>query len=94
MKEMRPLTQDLTIFNKFNFERPPVGVKFLFNKPEGIGQIDKSLGFCEMLKEAHQRGAPFYFSKENEDCVGKTVLGMEEMPPFVEGGQLGPKFGI
>ncbi len=91
---MRPLTQDLSIFNKFNFERPPVGVKFLFNKPEGIKQIDKSLGFCEMLKEAHQRGAPFYFSKENEDCVGKTVLGMEEMPPFVEGGQLGPKFGI
>jgi len=91
---MRPLTQDLSIFNEFSFEQPPVGVKFLLNSPEGIEQTDKILPFCEMIKEAHQRGAPFYFSKENEDCVGKTVLGMEEMLPFVEGGRIGPKFGI
>ena len=91
---MRPLTQDLSIYNRFKFEKPPVGVKFLIGKPEGIEQIDKILSFCEMIKEAHQRGAPFYFSKENEDCVGKTVLGMEELPPFVEGGHIGPKFGI
>jgi uncharacterized protein (DUF169 family) len=91
---MRPLTQDLSIYNRFEFEKPPVGVKFLRNKPEGIEQIDKILSFCEMIKEAHQREAPFYFSKENENCVGKTVLGMEEMPPFVEGGHIGPKFGI
>jgi uncharacterized protein (DUF169 family) len=91
---MRPLRQDLSIFNKFDFEKPPVGVKFLLNRPEGIEQIDKILPFCEMIKEAHERGAPFYFSKENEDCVGRVVLGMEEMPPFVEGGRIGPKFGI
>lgn len=91
---MRPLTQDLSVYNRFDFEKPPVGVKFLLNKPDGLEQIDKSLAFCEMIKEAHQRGAPFYFGKENENCVGKTVLGMEEMAPFVEGGQIGPKFGI
>ncbi|HUS71248.1 MAG TPA: DUF169 domain-containing protein [Anaerolineae bacterium] len=91
---MRPLKQDLSIYNRFDFEKPPVAVKFLLNKPGGIEQIDKSLPFCEMIKEAHQRGAPFYFGKENENCVGKTVLGMEEMAPFVEGGQIGPKFGI
>lgn len=91
---MRPLTQDLSIYNKFNFEKPPVGVKFLSTKPKGIKQLDKSLPFCEMIKEAQQRGSPFYFSKENEDCVGKVVLGMEEMSPSVEGGLIGPKFGI
>jgi uncharacterized protein (DUF169 family) len=91
---VRPLKQDLSIFNEFEFEKPPVGVKFLLSKPEGIEHIDKILSFCEMIKEAHQRPAPFYFGKENEDCVGRAVLGMEELPPFVEGGQIGPKFGI
>jgi len=91
---MRQLNQDLSIYNKFNFEKPPVGVKFLLNKPEGIEQIDKSLPFCEMFKEAQQREAPFYFSKENENCVGKQALGMEEMQLFVESGLVGPKLGI
>jgi uncharacterized protein (DUF169 family) len=91
---MRPLKQDLSIFNELKFEKPPVGVKFLPGRPEGIEQIDKVLSFCEMIKEAHHGGAPFYFGKENENCVGRTVLGMEELPPFVEGGQIGPKFGI
>jgi uncharacterized protein (DUF169 family) len=47
-----------------------------------------------MITEAQQRGTPFYFTKDNEDCVGRVVLGMENMEPFVEGGQIGPKFGI
>ena len=91
---MQPLRQDLSVYSRFDFEKPPVAVKFLLNKPDGLEQIDKSLPFCEMLKEAQQRGAPFYFGKENESCVGKVVLGMEEMAPFVEGGHIGPKFGI
>ena len=91
---MRPLQIDLSIYSKFNFEKPPVGVKFLFTRPKGIEQIDKTLPLCEMFKAAQQRGTPFYFSKENENCVGKLVLGMEDMPLFVEAGELGPKFGI
>jgi uncharacterized protein (DUF169 family) len=91
---MRPLQSDLSIFNKFKFEKPPVGVKFLYFKPEEVKQLDKSLGFCEMIKEAQQRGAPFYFTKENEDCFGKVPLGMEGMPPWGEGGELGLKFEI
>jgi uncharacterized protein (DUF169 family) len=94
---MRPLTQDLSIFNKFNFERQPVGVKFLFFRPEGMGQlsIDKSLSFCEMLKEAQQGGIPFYFGKgNNETCVGKILLGMEDMEPFAQSGQIGARLGI
>ena len=91
---MRPLTQDLSIFNKFKFKHPPVGVKFELFKPEGIEQLDKKLALCEMIKEAQQRGTPFYFTKENEDCFGKVPLGMEAMPSWGEGGYLGPKFEI
>jgi len=91
---MRPLTQDLSIFNKFKFKNPPVAVKFELFKPEGIERLDKKLALCEMVKEAQKRGTPFYFDKENEDCFGKAPLGMEAMPPWGEGGYLGPKFEI
>ena len=91
---MRPLTQDLSIFNKFSFKNPPVGVEFLFFRPEGIEQLDKSLAACEMIKEVQQKGTPFYFTVENELCFGKVPLGWEDMPPWGEGGQLGLKFEI
>jgi uncharacterized protein (DUF169 family) len=91
---MRPLQTDLSIFNKFKFEKPPVGVKFLYFKPKRIQQLDKSLAFCEMVKEAQQRGSPFYFAKENEDCFGKVPLGMVEAPSWGEGGEFGPRLEI
>jgi len=91
---MRPLQTDLSIFEKFKFEKPPVGVKFLYFKPERIGPIDKKLPACEMIKEVQQRGTPFYFTKENEDCFGKVPLGMEEIPSWGEGGELGAELEI
>jgi uncharacterized protein (DUF169 family) len=94
---MRPLTQDLSIFNRFDFEKPPVGVKFLFFRPEEMKQLsmDENLSFCEMLKEAQQRKNAFYFARENnEACVGKILLGMEDMEPFAESGQIGPRLEI
>ncbi len=91
---MRPLQTDLSVYSKFNFERPPVGVKFLFFKPKGIKRLDKTLSICELPKTAQQRGTPFYIDKENENCFGKVALGMESTPPFAESGQLGPMFEI
>ncbi len=94
---MKPLKQDLSIFNRFKFEIPPIGVKFLFFRPEGMAQLsmDKALSFCEMLTEAQQTRTPFYFSNENtETCVGKILLGMEEMEPFAESGQIGDRLEI
>jgi len=95
---MRPLQTDLSIYKKFNFERPPIGIKFLYHKPEGIEQLDKSLALCEMIREAHQRGTPFYMSKENENCFGIIPLGMgfpiESITNYAEGGYVGPKFEI
>jgi uncharacterized protein (DUF169 family) len=86
---MIPLQTDLSIYKKLNLERPAVGMKYCFNQPEGIKQLDKSLALCDMVKEAQQRSEPFYFSKENEECAGKNALGMEETSAAATAGQIG-----
>lgn len=90
---MSSIPRDYSVFNKFNFERKPVGVKFLLNRPEGIKQLDKGLALCEMFKEAQNR-EPFYAAAENFTCLGSTVLGMKDFEPLFEAGQIGPKEGI
>jgi uncharacterized protein (DUF169 family) len=94
---MRPLQNDFSILTKFDFERPPLGVKFLFFKPEGMQPLpqDKNLSLCEMLAEAQLTQKAFYFAKTfNETCVGKILLGMQEMEAFAESGQIGKELGI
>jgi uncharacterized protein (DUF169 family) len=88
--EMSSRPQDLSIFNKFKFERKPVGVKFLAAKPTGIKRLDKILDFCEMLVEA-QNGSTFYVTKENFTCIGPLILGMVDSDPVFESGRVGPK---
>jgi len=90
---MGSIQQDLSIFNKFNFDRPPVGVKFLPNKPDGLERLDKILDFCEMLPEA-QGGNAFYVTKENFTCIGPLILGMLEHEPIFESGQVGPRLEV
>jgi uncharacterized protein (DUF169 family) len=85
--------QDLSIFNRFKFERQPVGVKFLPTKPDGIKKLDKILDFCEMLVEA-QNGSSFYVAKENFTCVGPLILGMVDSDPVFESGRVGPKLEV
>jgi uncharacterized protein (DUF169 family) len=91
--DMSSIQQDLSIFNKFNFEKPPVGVKFLSTKPAGIKRLDKILDFCEMLVEA-QNGSTFYVTKENFTCIGPLVLGMVDGDPIFQSGQVGPKLEV
>ncbi len=92
---MRPLQTDLSIFSKFNFEKPPVGAKYMFQKPEGIEQLDKILALCEMLKEAHGRETPFYFTEENQDCyAGKIALGMPAESADAGSGLVGVRLEI
>jgi uncharacterized protein (DUF169 family) len=87
---MNPLTLDLSIFDKFNFENPPVGVKFLFAKPGKIKRLDKNVGFCEMIRETQQRASPFYADLENQACEpARYVLGGCDLPPIIKSGQLG-----
>jgi uncharacterized protein (DUF169 family) len=92
---MQPLRTDLSVFSKFNAEYPPVGVKFLTLKPDGIEQLDKAMALCAMVKEAQQREKPFYMTAENENCSGKATLGMTgHSSPVGESGLVGMKFGI
>jgi uncharacterized protein (DUF169 family) len=82
--------QDYSIFEKFNFERKPIGIKFLLNRPTGIEQTDKKLPICRMFIEAQGRG-PFYASKDNFGCMETLLLGLTEPEPFFESGQIGDK---
>ena len=92
---MRPLKTDLSIYDQFKFERVPVAVNYSLHKPEGIEKLDKQLGLCEMVKEAQQRGKPFYFTREEENCIGKFFLGMrDDIPRSNDGGNLGVKLQI
>jgi uncharacterized protein (DUF169 family) len=85
---------DLSIFKRFNFNRKPVGVKYLLGKPDGIKQLNKKLAFCEMFKEAQDEGA-FYAAQDDFECVvGPLILGMKDPDPIFESGQVGPKLGV
>ena len=83
---------DYAIFNKFKFDRKPVGVKYSLDRPEGIKPTKKSLALCELFKEA-QTSEPFYVTKENVQC-GEQVLGFVEYPPIMYSGQLGSMFSM
>lgn len=90
---MSSIQQELSVFKKFNFEKPPVGVKFLPTKPKGIKRLNKILDFCEMLLEA-QNGSSFYATKEDFTCIGPMLLGMVEGDPVFQSGQVGPEMEI
>ena len=81
---------DYSILDKFDFERKPVGVKFLTTKPEGLEKLDKILDFCEMLVEA-QEGRAFYVTKDEFTCIGPQLMGMKEDDPVFESGRVGPE---
>jgi uncharacterized protein (DUF169 family) len=91
---MEQVTLELSVLQRFGFEDPPVGVKFLYRRPDGVEQLEKKLAICEMIGEAQRRDAPFYITKENEDCFGAVALGMTETPPFAEAGQIGYELKI
>jgi len=90
---MSSIRQDLSIFSKFEFERQPVGVKFLPTKPAGIKRLNKILDFCEMLVEA-QNGSTFYVTRKNFTCVGPLLLGMVDSDPVFESGLVGPRLEV
>src|SRR4030042_6262432 len=78
--------KDLAILDKFEFEVPPVGVKFLAKRPGMVDRLDGKMALCEMLKKA-QEGSAFFADKENHTCeAGPHVLGQVDAPaPFISG---------
>jgi uncharacterized protein (DUF169 family) len=74
------------ILEKFEFERQPVGVKFLAKQPDKIERLDGKMALCEMLKQA-QEGAAFFADAQNHTCeAGLYVLGQADISaPFASG---------
>lgn len=83
---MWSLKEGLDIFEKFNFDRQPVGVKYLYFKPAGVKRLDKNMSWCEMLPAA-QQADPFYIDKDNCTCAPGIIVGGEH-PPALRGGGL------
>ena len=73
------------VLDEFGFERPPVGVKFLYDPPEDVQRLDHKLPFCAMLPEAH-KGAAFYAGVDDHECHGTFGLGQTDIPPFFGSG--------
>jgi uncharacterized protein (DUF169 family) len=78
--------ENVVILNKFDFDVPPVGVKFLTRQPDMVDRIDENMAFCEMLKKA-QLGDAFYADAQNHACeAGLYVLGQADVAePFISG---------
>lgn len=91
------MKNDYSVLAKLGLEDKPVGVKYGFFRPEGIEPIEKeaAMSLCEMMRLCQREDRAFYFSKDHtETCVGKILLGMEDMAPFAESGQIGARLGV
>jgi uncharacterized protein (DUF169 family) len=78
--------EDLAILDKFDFDVPPVAVKFLAKPPDRVERLNERMAFCEMLKKA-QEGNVFFVDKESHACeAGLYVLGQADAPgPYISG---------
>ena len=78
--------KNLAILDKFDFEVPPIGVKFQTKKPDMVERLNQKMALCEMLKHA-QDGKAFFAGVENHTCeAGQYVLGQADVgAPFVSG---------
>jgi uncharacterized protein (DUF169 family) len=72
----------------------PVAIKFCFAVPEGAERAEKVMALCSFIKEAQVTGKKFYTDVNNDDCMGKMMLGMIDIPPFEGSGQAGFDFEV
>jgi len=78
--------ENVAILDKFDFEVPPVGIKFLAKRPDMVERLGEKTALCEMLKIA-QEGNAFFADAENHTCeAGLYVLGQADIgAPFANG---------
>jgi len=76
----------VAVLDKFDFEVPPVGVKFLSKRPDMVERLEEKMALCEMLKKA-QGGSAFFADAANHTCeAGLYVLGQADISePFASG---------
>jgi uncharacterized protein (DUF169 family) len=78
--------EHFNVFDKFDFDIPPVGVKFLTKQPDTVERLDGNMALCEMLSKA-QKGDAFFADAQNHTCgAGLYVLGQADITaPFASG---------
>jgi uncharacterized protein (DUF169 family) len=76
----------LHIFDKFDFDIPPVGVKFLAQRPDTVERLEGNMALCEMLSKA-QKGDAFFADAQNHTCgAGLYIMGQADITaPFASG---------
>lgn len=79
--EIRPLGTDLSILDRLELEKPPVGVKFLFEKPQGVRRLKKNMAICLMPGEAQNSGA-FYVDRTHFEFAEPLFLGIRRSRPL------------
>jgi uncharacterized protein (DUF169 family) len=91
---MTPTKNDWGILDKFKFEAPPVGVKYLTKPLRSTPRLDKKLSLCEMLKSAFE-GNSFHAAAKNHACdAGLYVLGQTELAKQYVSGEFGAELGV
>ena len=82
------------LFAKLEMDYPAVAIKYSYAMPENTTHTDKTLSFCEFVKEAQVTGKKFFITKDDDNCFGKMALGMIPKPPLGASGQAGYNFGV
>ena len=70
--------QDYSVFDKFNFERNPVGVKFLLNKPDGLEQTGWDILYLHIDPQSSVPAGTYLHSGDrigHPSCVGGRATG-------------------
>jgi len=79
---------------KLEMKYPAVAMKFCFERPADVPQNEKELALCQFVKEAQVTGRSFYTDAHNDNCMGKMMLGMIDIPPLEASGQAGFDFEV
>ena len=82
------------LFAKLELPYSAVAVKYCFNEPTDYEKTDENLSFCQFARLAQDTGRTFYISKENDNCMGKKILGMVPMDGKMTSGGMGYNLGV
>lgn len=86
---METVNQELSVLSRFNFERPPIGVKFLFTKPDNVRKLGRNIALCDMVKEAMVSESAFYVTPENQSCRAAAGIWGNNPSGIFDSGQFG-----
>lgn len=82
------------LLDKLDLEYPCIALKLHLERPACEHYAGEKLAFCQYVRHAQATGEHFYICEEDDECYGKLVLGMIDIPPVTGSGQAGFDFGV